>query len=157
MLARLSNNVMTSTLPFYLTTVLHMGGVSSPSEANKKTPWQISLIPLIMYITSVVVSLRMYWISKFLSRRAQYGIGALFTAFGCIPMLVLTHDYQYVTVGIAVLLGVGFSLMLSNAVGFIADFLKMYGTSGGFVWGFISFFDKASSGIALFVITVSFK
>jgi len=54
---------------------------------------------------------------------------------------------------IAVMLGIGFSLELSNAVGFIADFLKMYGTSGGFVWGFISFFDKASSGIALFIIT----
>jgi hypothetical protein len=58
---------------------------------------------------------------------------------------------------IAVMLGIGFSLELSNAVGFIADFLKMYGTSGGFVWGFISFFDKASSGIALFIITVIFN
>lgn len=39
MLARLANNVFSSTLPFYLTTVLAMGGVSSTDEATERTPW----------------------------------------------------------------------------------------------------------------------
>ena len=37
-------------------------------------------------------------------------------------------------------------------MGFIADFIGPYGSSGAFVYGSISLFDKFASGIALFVI-----
>jgi hypothetical protein len=39
MLARLGNNSSMSLMPFYLTIVLEAGGVTSPDELTKKTPW----------------------------------------------------------------------------------------------------------------------
>lgn len=72
-------------------------------------------------------------------------------------MLFLTRELGDVMFLLAAIIGAGLALELNNSVGFIADFVKMYGSSSGFVWGMVSFFDKFSSGIALFVITVRYR
>lgn len=156
MLARLANNVYSSTLPFYLTTVLAMGGVSSPSEGTERTPWQLAVVPLILYITSVTVSVNLEKLGKRYSRRRQYFFGCLLVSCGSIPMLFLTRDVSEMMFLFAVFEGAGLALLLNNSVGFVTDFVKMYGSSSGFVWGGVSFCDKFGSGIVLFIITVRF-
>lgn len=67
-------------------------------------------------------------------------------------MFFLNENLFAVMYPIAAILGVGFSLQLNNSMGFIADFIGPYGSSGAFVYGSISLFDKFGSGISLFVI-----
>lgn len=156
MSARLANNALTSILPFYLTTVLAMGGVGSVSEAADKTPWELALVPLSLYLGSTAASIGMDRLSARFSRKIQFLAGTVCIILAAIPMLFLTHSTGLLMIPIAIILGVGFSLQLTNAMGLLADFIGEYGSSGAFVYGFTSFMDKVSSGLALFVITVSF-
>jgi MFS family permease len=90
------------------------------------------------------------------SRKSQFIVGTIAIFMASIPMLFLTHEMGLLMIPVAIVLGIGFSLQLTNAMGFLADFVGEYGSSGAFVYGFTSFMDKVSSGVALFVITVSF-
>lgn len=156
MSARLANNALTSILPFYLTTVLAMGGVDSVEAAADKTPWELALIPLSLYMGSTVASIVMDKLSARYSRKSQYIMGTIAIFMASVPMLFLTHAMGLLMIPVAIVLGIGFSLQLTNAMGFLADFVGEYGSSGAFVYGFTSFMDKVSSGLALFAITVSY-
>lgn len=140
-------------MPFYLTAVLGMGGVHTIKQASEKTPWELALIPLCMYLGSVSMSFYIKNVNNYLSRRVQFLLGAVFIFIGGIPMLFLNHDSQYAMVPLSLFLGVGFTLELNNSQSFIAAFVGAQGTSGAFVWGIISLLDKFSSGIALFLLT----
>ena len=158
MLARLANNVITAMLPFYLTAVLSMGGVSTVDEASKKTPWELALIPLCLYIGSAGMSLMLdrfepTFTRRGISRKLIFGAGVCFVLLGVVPMVFLTHETRYYMVPVSVVLGLGLSIMLNCAMGFISAFVGEHGTSGAFVWGTMSLFDKFSSGMALFFVT----
>lgn len=79
-------------------------------------------------------------------------IGMAFVLTGCLPMLFLTEDVFAIMYPIAAMLGIGFSLLLTNAMGYISDFIGPYGSSGAFVYGSISLFDKLIVGVALVLI-----
>lgn len=153
MLSRLSNNVATAMMPFYLTTVLHVGGVTTTDEANKTTPWQIAIIPLCLYVGSTGISFFIRKIGTRISRKIQYVVGVLFTMIAGIPMFLLEPDYEYAMIPLAILYGIGFSFTLNNSTGFVTAFVGENGKSGAFVWGVISLSDKFSSGLALFLLT----
>lgn len=160
MLARLGNNVSSSMMPFYLTTVLAFGGVSNPSDATKHTPWELALIPLIQYVGSVITSWVLERAGRKYSRKLVYSLGAVITVCGSLPLFVsptqfLTRPMRYSMVAFAFLLGVGFSIQLVTAMAFIADFIGPYGASGAFVYGSISLMDKFCSGIVLFLMMVT--
>lgn len=153
MLARLSNNVATAMMPFYLTAVLHVDGVKTTSQAHKKTPWQIAIIPLCLYVGSTGMSFFIKTVSEKLSRKIQFTIGVLLTVIAAVPMFFLTPSLEYLMIPIAVIYGIGFSFTLNNSMGFVSAFVGERGKTAAFVWGFISLFDKFSSGIGLFLLT----
>ena len=153
MLSRLSNNVATSMMPFYLTSVLHVGGVRNTKQAHKKTPWQIAIIPLCLYVGSTGMSFLIKKIGQKVSRKVQFVIGVVFTTIAALPMFFLEPADEYAMIPLAIVYGIGFSFTLNNSMGFVAAFVGEHGKSGAFVWGFISLFDKFSSGIALFLLT----
>ena len=153
MLSRLSNNVATSMMPFYLTAVLHVDGVKTTAKAHKETPWQIAVIPLCLYVGSTGMSFLIRRIGEKISRKIQFYVGVAITMVAAIPMFFLNPDIWYLMLPIAVVYGIGFSFTLNNSMGFVAAFVGEHGKSGAFVWGFISLFDKFSSGIALFILT----
>jgi Na+/melibiose symporter-like transporter len=90
MSARLASNVSSSLIPFYLTTVLAMGGVSSISDAKDKTPWELALIPLIMYCASTGCSITLGRLGKQITRLKGILLGAVFTCAGAAPLFVRT-------------------------------------------------------------------
>ena len=155
MLSRLSNNVATAMMPFYLTSVLHVGGVKTMDQAHKKTPWQIAIIPLCLYVGSTGMSFLIRKIGEKISRKLQFTIGVVLTMVAAVPMFFLgpENDQEYAMIPIAIVYGIGFSFTLNNSMGFVAAFVGDRGKSGAFVWGFISLFDKFSSGLALFLLT----
>ena len=89
MMARLANNAVTAMLPFYLTTVLNVGGVDSPSKAADKTPWQLALIPMCLYIGSAGMSMLLKKLGEKLNKKLQYFIGVVFVLIGAVPMIFL--------------------------------------------------------------------
>lgn len=152
-LSRLSNNVATAMMPFYLTSVLHVGGVETTDEAHTRTPWQIAIIPLCLYVGSTGMSFFIKSIGERISRKIQFMIGVGFILLASVPMFFLAPEQEYVMIPLAAIYGIGFSFTLNNSMGFVAAFVGKNGKSGAFVWGFISLFDKFSSGIALFLLT----
>lgn len=153
MLARLSNNVATAMMPFYLTAVLHVDGVKTTDEAHKKTPWQIAIIPLCLYVGSTGMSFFIKNVGEKLSRKVQFLLGVFLNVISAIPMYFLTPGLEYAMIPIAIVYGIGFSFTLNNSMGFVSAFVGERGKTAAFVWGFISLFDKFSSGIALFLLT----
>ena len=164
MMARLGNNVASSMMPFYLTTVLAFGGVSSPEAATKRTPWELALIPLLQYVGSVATSWVLDRFGRKYPRKFIYIFGSIVTVCGSLPLFVrriqfITRSMKYSMIAFAFLLGVGFSVQLVTAMAFIvstmqADFIGPYGASGAFVYGSISLMDKLCSGVVLFIIMV---
>ena len=73
-------------MPFYLTTVLQMG-----QEEEEGTPWQLALVPLIMYLGSVIASFTQPKL-QFLSRKTLFIIGSAFIVIGGVPLVFLTSD-----------------------------------------------------------------
>ena len=57
MFARMAINTNMSLLPFYLTIVVHAGGITDPEELESNTPWELAIIPLISYLGSIGTSL----------------------------------------------------------------------------------------------------
>ena len=152
MVSRLSNNVATSMMPFYLTTVLEVGGVSSTSDAHGKTAWQIAIIPLCLYFGSTGTSFLLKKIGAKISRKILYLFGVAATIIAGLPMFFFTSSVWYLMLPFAVIYGVGFSFTLNISTAFIAAFVGGRGKSAAFVWGVVSLFDKFSSGIALFLL-----
>ena len=152
MLSRLSNNIATSVMPFYLTSVLHVGGVSNAEGAYHNTPWEIAIIPLCLYLGSTVMSFMTEKIAGNITRKKQYIAGVAFTVIAGVPMFFLKNGQEFSMIPLALVYGVGFSLTLNNSMRFVAAFVGENGKYGGFVWGFISLFDKFSSGIAIFLL-----
>ena len=153
MLARLSNNVATAMMPFYLTAVLHVDGVKTVKKAHEKTPWQIAIIPLCLYVGSTGMSFLIKYLGNKISRKIQFLAGVALTVIAGVPMFFLTPELEYAMMPVALIYGIGFSLTLNHSMGFVAAFVGERGKSAAFVWGFISLFDKFSSGIGLFLLT----
>ena len=154
MLSRLSNNVATSMMPFYLTSVLHIGGIRTTEEAHNKTPWQIAIIPLCLYLGSTGMSFFIQCIEKKISRKLQFLAGVVTVLIAAIPLFFIgPDDNLIIIIIIAFIYGIGFSFTLNNSMGFVSAFVGQNGKSGAFVWGFISLFDKFLSGIVLLILT----
>ncbi|CAG9315612.1 MFSD12_2 [Blepharisma stoltei] len=151
-LARVSNNVPPGLLPFYLTTVLEMGGKDDAEGNYNKTPLQLASVPMVLYIGSVGTSFLLKKIGEKLSRKRQFQIGMIFIVGATIPLVFLTPDYQNLVFIIALFLGIGFSLQLNSSTGMVALFVGEYGSSGAFVWGAVSLVDKFSLGIAISIL-----
>lgn len=124
MSARLASNVCSSLIPFYLTTVLAMGGVSSVEEASEKTPWELALVPLIMYCASTGTSIFLDRIGKSITRFKGVLLGAVCTLIGSIPLFVypkqfLPRSVAYAVIPLVIFIGAGFSQLLNFSMAYI--------------------------------------
>lgn len=66
---RMSINTNMSLMPFYLTIVVHAGGISDPDALAYNTPWQLAMIPLISYAGSIGTSLLLERLGKDFTRK----------------------------------------------------------------------------------------
>ena len=103
-------------------------------------------------MASITASLLLEKMGTRFSRQKQFLAGMVFTIIGSVPMFFLTPELIWIMFPVAILIGFGFSLQLSNSMGYIADFIGPYGKSGAFVYGAVSLCDKFASGIALFLL-----
>lgn len=76
---------------FYLVNVLMF-----KNDDPSKTPIQVALVPLILYVNSVFFSARIDWMFKVFGRKTTFAIGAI-SALGTQAALVfLTESLSYI-------------------------------------------------------------
>ena len=143
MATRLAVNVSQVYLSFYVTTTLDLDQTA------------IAIVPLVVYISSLVATTTMKRISTTLGRFWALVLGgALFNA-GCAAMFFLQEGPTAPAVYAAVvLLGAGSAIAMVISVSMEADLVGTNTESGAFVYGALSLTDKLSNGIVIVVVQV---
>jgi Na+/melibiose symporter-like transporter len=147
MLVRISINVTTSMLPYYLESIM---GIKKTLKGG--TPIQISLIYLTYSAGCLFNSLYLQkYLEKYNSRRVLLIAANIFTAMGTLPFLILTPRFNFPIYFLGFLFGIGFALGLSAASSLTNDVVGGKGDQAAFVYGAYSLTDKISCGILLFI------
>jgi len=147
MLVRISINVTTSMLPYYLESIM---GIQKTLKGG--TPIQISLIYLTSTAGCLFNSLYLQkYLEKYNSRSVLLLAANLFTAAGILPFLILTPRFTFPIYFLGFLFGIGFALGLSAASSLTNDVVGGKGDQAAFVYGAYSLTDKFSCGILLFI------
>jgi MFS family permease len=149
MCVRLSINVTSSMIPYYLDRVLlyHQG-------TTGRTAIEISLVLIISMSGSVFNSLILQtYFLKSKDRLVRIMWSGFFVLAGCLPILILTVDYRWMIFVLSFIFGIGFSLGLSTASSLINDVVGSKAKKGAFVYGAYSFTDKMSCGVVLYFFT----
>ncbi|XP_004488576.1 uncharacterized protein [Cicer arietinum] len=140
-LTRLILNISQAYLAFYVINDLNM------------VPSTKALVPAMIYICSFIVSIALQeiaWTGKLL--KVYYCVGCIIWIFCGAAILLLTKDMSYVMYIASVFIGIANALMLVTGVG-MQNFLIGENLNGcAFVVGSLSFLDKMSCGIALYVL-----
>lgn len=146
---RLYTNLFGTLLPFYLIGVLKLG---LDDETDTSVPFTVALVPLIVYLFSVLTSSRLtYFYGKF-GRKTALSTGTIICVVALGSMLLLTQSSGWVMYIIAPFVGISQTMVLSTGINFISDVVGTKAKTGAFVFGIYSLLDKFSAGIAIFFI-----
>eukprot|EP01017_Pseudomicrothorax_dubius_P004143 TRINITY_DN10760_c0_g1_i2.p1 TRINITY_DN10760_c0_g1~~TRINITY_DN10760_c0_g1_i2.p1 ORF type:complete len:238 (+),score=38.60 TRINITY_DN10760_c0_g1_i2:65-778(+) len=146
MCARITVNVCSSMLQFYLVNVLRIATTS----VQEATPLELALIPITLFTFSVAGSITLDVIQKRVDKKTCYTIGLIFVIFSAALLMILDHQYKNWVYLAAITLGFGQSVCLNTALNYISDVIGLRGSSGAFVFGAYSFTDKFANGIILY-------
>lgn len=86
---RITNNIIMTMLTFYTRYVIVVSNV----DISKKIPFQLALLPLIMYVFSVAGSSSINWIVSKTSRKITYAFGAIMVFISSIILFIINHEY----------------------------------------------------------------
>nr|CAB3501904.1 unnamed protein product [Digitaria exilis] len=141
MLARLITNVSQSLIAFYVTKDLRM------NEYSK------AIIPAIIFCCSFVVSVVLQEI-KWNSRRLKslLTFGAILWVISGVAVFVLPSQMNNLMYPLAMVIGAANALVMVTTVGLESALVGEDLNGCAFVYGSLSFLDKISCGIALFVL-----
>eukprot|EP00331_Platyophrya_macrostoma_P012590 CAMPEP_0176430812 /NCGR_PEP_ID=MMETSP0127-20121128/14459_1 /TAXON_ID=938130 /ORGANISM="Platyophrya macrostoma, Strain WH" /LENGTH=564 /DNA_ID=CAMNT_0017812739 /DNA_START=18 /DNA_END=1712 /DNA_ORIENTATION=- len=147
--ARVYCNVTTSLLLFYLNTVLMFG---SDKQDDNDIPVTFAIIPMLIYLSSSILTIKLKTIYQKIGRKKTYAVGALLVFGLSVAMIFLQPGVNFLMFGFAVLIGFAQSLILNTAVAYISEVVGQKGGSGAFVYGFYSLLEKVACGLLLFFI-----
>ncbi|KAF5199062.1 major facilitator superfamily domain-containing protein 12-like [Thalictrum thalictroides] len=141
MLTRLVTNVSQALLAFYVINDLQMG------QSSK------AVVPAIIYICSFVISIilqEMTWTGQRL--KIFFTAGSVLWIFSGAAILILPKSMHNIMYLISITIGVANALMMVTCIS-MQSFLVGEDIDGcGIVYGALSFLDKISCGIALYVL-----
>ena len=144
MTTRLCINLTQTYIPFYLQETLRMRRES------------IAYIPLVMYLSGFASSFLMKSISVKMGKKLTYLLGSGIAIAGFLWLLfVSAADAYFTKYGIyfvTAFIGISGSTMFITSVGITNDLIGHNTSSGAFVFGVMSFFDKVSNGAAVMII-----
>jgi MFS family permease len=99
-------------LPFYLIDVLKMGD----NEDLEKVSYNLALVPMIAYASSVLVSTQLNWFYTQFGRKKALFLGTFICA-GCLSaMIFLTEDTAWVMYVLAVFIGMSYDIKAARRV-----------------------------------------
>ncbi|KAE8749688.1 hypothetical protein FOCC_FOCC003675 [Frankliniella occidentalis] len=114
----------------------------------------LAIVPLVMFISSFSTSFLTRAMNKHLGRKIAYIIGCAIGAGGCVWVWLGAGQIytKYEVYAVAVLLGASSSIQLVTSLGLTADLIGQDTDTGAFVYGAMSFVDKLSNGMAVFIL-----
>lgn len=114
----------------------------------------LAIVPLIMYVGSLVTSLIVGPINKVFGRKITYFFGAILGLSACAIIRIGkgTLYTKYLIYLVASLLGSASSIVLVSSLGITTDLIGTRTNSGAFVYGIMSFVDKLSNGVVVVII-----
>ncbi|KAK3924979.1 Major facilitator superfamily domain-containing protein 12 [Frankliniella fusca] len=114
----------------------------------------LAIVPLVMFISSFSTSFLTRTMNKHLGRRFAFIIGSALGAGGCVWVWLGAGKIYttYEVYGVAILLGASSSIQLVTSLGLTADLIGQDTDTGAFVYGAMSFVDKLSNGLAVFIL-----
>jgi len=150
MSVRIAVNVTMTVQPFYVTAVLKY-------EKTKEdpTPYQLALVPLLSYVTSLIFSLFIQGpMTRTLKNRfLPMLVAIVIIILTSLPLLFLDESSRWLIYPTAAIQGVGLAIMLNTATSLISDVIGNDSESSAFVYGCYSLFDKFANGFLLFYIS----
>lgn len=146
---RLCTNMFGTLLPFYLIGVLNLG---LADESDNSVPFTVALVPLIVYFSSVLASLRLNYFYKRFGRKMALTVGTIISGVALCSLFFLTPDSGWVVYIMAVFIGCSQTMILATGINFISDVVGTKAKTGAFVFGIYSLLDKFSAGAVMFVI-----
>ncbi|CAG9770409.1 unnamed protein product [Ceutorhynchus assimilis] len=114
----------------------------------------LAIVPLIMYLGSLITSFSIGYINKTLGRKLTYIFGAIIGLAACLFIHWGQGDLysQYLIYIVATLLGSASSIVLVSSLGITTDLIGTRTNSGAFVYGIMSFVDKLANGVVVIII-----
>ena len=109
-------------------------------------------MPLIVYLSSVLVSSRLNWFYEKFGRKKALFVGTIISLGSIIPMFFLTKEVGWIMYILAVFVGISQTMVLATGINFISDVVGTKAKTGAFVFGIYSLLDKFSAGITIFLI-----
>lgn len=140
MFTRLSVNVFQSYFALYLTDALHF---------NKEA---IAYFPLIVRSAGSVTSFFLKFITKKIGSQLTYVLGSSLIIGGCVWLFTVPEEHRESVYGASWLVGSGLSAILVTSLSKTAELIGDDKKSGAFVYSTMSFTDKLSTGIVIFII-----
>eukprot|EP00794_Sanderia_malayensis_P003502 gene3502-4002_t len=140
MCTRLTLNVSQAYFVLYLTETMHF-----EKEA-------IAYFPLLVLVCGVFSSILVKPLTKRIGSKFTFIIGCLCALTSFVWLFLVTRDARKSVYVAAILMGSGCSIMLITSLAMTADLIGSHKGSGAFVYSAMSFTDKLSSGIVIYVI-----
>jgi len=145
---RMTVNVTSSLMLFYLQYVVIIGNANNVSSI----PFQFAVIPMILYLSSTISSASLKKVYIKFGRKNSFSVGAIFVIGSAVVMMTLNQSISYFMYPLAMVIGIGQSIVLNTGITLIGEVVGLKGSSGAFVYGAYSLLDKFSNGIVLFLI-----
>lgn len=99
---RLYCNVISTMLNFFMVYVLK---IATQQEIAHKTPIEIALIPLLLFISSVIMSSSLDSLYELIGKRKTFSIGGVFMVLTSISLAFIGPETHYFMYPIAVVIG----------------------------------------------------
>ena len=99
---RLYCNVVSTMLNFFMVYVLQ---IATKEEIANKTPIEIALIPLLLFVSSVIMSSSLDTCYEKIGKRRTFSIGGVFMVITSISLAFIEPETGYLMYPIAVLIG----------------------------------------------------
>lgn len=115
----------------------------------------IAIIPLVMYVSGLVMSLPVKFISRHIGTKNVYLLGAILGVAGAAWIFFgqsTPFFSHYQIYGVAALIGIASTTMLLASLALTNELIGGHTTSGAFVFGAMSFLDKMANGIMVITI-----
>lgn len=85
--------------------MVYVLNIATQSEIANKTPMEIALIPLLLYVSSVIMSMSLDHLYHYLGKRKTFSIGGVLVIISSISLALIQPDNGYLLYPIAILIG----------------------------------------------------
>lgn len=122
---KLYMNSITTLIAFYIVNVLKFAESMDAIDSNM--PIQISLIPLILYITSTLVSISLDKVYAKLGRKLTFYAGTVLSVLAAVGFLFLTENSRDGIYAIVFLCGVSQTATMNTAINLTSEVIGEHG------------------------------